>query len=215
MNSALLDKVRNSYKFRKLSAAVNHSFWAAAAPIRRFNLPAEIARRAEVNIHFGCGTIADERFINIDARAMRHVHFVTRSPMLSPFASNSADLVYACHVFEHLSFHQQKKVLTRWFEILKPGGRIMLSVPDFDKLVDKFIANDRNPRTIQEPLMGGQDYPGNFHFAIFTAGHLQSLLKACGFVDIAPWHPRDERSWPQDWSWSDWVSLNLSARKPK
>lgn len=214
MNAALLDKVRSSYKFRKLTAAANHGLWAAVAPVRRLNLSAEIARRAMVNIHFGCGTIADERFINIDARAMRHVHLVTRSPLLSPFARNSADLIYACHVFEHLSFHDQRKVLSRWLEILKPGGRIMLSVPDFDKLVDKFIANNRDPSSIQAPLMGGQDYPGNFHFAIFTAPHLTSLLKDSGFVSIASWHPRDEVSWPKDHSWSDWVSLNLSAKKP-
>jgi predicted SAM-dependent methyltransferase len=178
-------------------------------------LPLEISRRPEVNIHFGCGTIIDSRFINVDARPMAHVHLTTKSPMLEPFPAASAHSIYGCHVLEHLSFHSQKQVLRRWLDILKPGGRLMLSVPDFDKLVDRFMVNGRDPLAIQAALMGGQDYPGNFHCAIFTRTHLADLLHECGFVEIGAWHPRDERAWPKDHSWTDSVSLNLTARRPQ
>jgi predicted SAM-dependent methyltransferase len=177
-------------------------------------LPLELARRREVHLHFGCGTIKDPRFVNIDARPMSHVHLVTKSPLLKPFADGSSDSIYSCHVLEHFSFLAQKRVLRRWLEVLKPGGRLRLSVPDFDKLVDTFLKSDRNPLAIQMPLMGGQEYPGNFHCAIFTRRHLESLLLECGFEAVTGWHPREEVDWPRDWSWSDEVSLNLEARRP-
>lgn len=214
MGLPLADKVRNSYRVQQLLAGACNVVLTIRAFARRFSLRSEIARRSRVNIHFGCGEVADDRFLNVDARPMPHVHHVTRSPMLRPFPMNSADTIYACHVFEHLGVMVQQEVLRRWLDILKPGGRLMLSVPDFDKLVDRYLAEGRNPLSIQPALMGGQDYPGNFHFAIFTAAHLERLLEECGFVEVTSWHPRDEQSWPRDWSWADWVSLNISARKP-
>lgn len=214
MKIPLNKKIRQSYKVRQVGRAASHVLWSSLAPLRRLLLPSEIAGRAEVHIHFGCGDIADERFINVDARPLPHVHLVTKSPMLHAFSDNSANSIYGCHVFEHLPFHTQKKVLLRWINILKPGGRLRLSVPDFDKLVDKFLLTGRDPLSIQAPLMGGQDYPGNFHYAIFTGKHLGSLLHESGFVNVTAWHPRDEPSWPNDHSWTDSVSLNLIAQKP-
>ena len=210
----LVDRLRDSYKLRELGSAGMNVLRAVRAQARRLRLRSQIAQRPVVNIHFGCGEIADARFINIDARPLPHVHLVTTSPLLRPIPDGCADIFYACHVFEHISFLAQHGVLKRWFELLKPGGRLMLSVPDFDKLVDTFIASSRAPTSIQQALMGGQDYSGNFHYAIFTRPHLKSLLQAAGFVQIDSWHPREEHSWPQDWSWADDVSLNMSARRP-
>ena len=188
-------------------------FWVAAAPMRKLLLPSVLRRRSEIHLHFGCGSIADPRFVNIDARAMPHVHLVTQSPMLEFFEPETADSIYACHVFEHLTFRDQNAVLGRWFQLLKPGGLLRLSVPDFDKLLDIYAASGRDATTIQPMLMGGQDYPGNFHCAIFTERHLSNLLKEAGFVEIATWDPRDLPNWPRDYSWWGEVSLNLTAVK--
>ena len=211
---SISDAFRQSYKVRRVQLTASHLFWSILAPIRRLMLPLELARRPEVNIHFGCGSIVDSRFINVDARPMPHVHLVTRSPMLGQFPACSAHSIYGCHVLEHLSFHAQNQVLRRWLQILRPGGRLVLSVPDFDKLVDKFVQHDRDPLVIQAALMGGQDYQGNFHCAVFTRRHLTNLLLEHGFADVANWHPSQECDWPKDHSWNDSVSLNLTARRP-
>lgn len=215
MENSLLQRVRQSHKIRQVRAAAYSTLWSTLAPLRWLSLPMLISRRSEVNIHFGCGNIDDDRFINIDARPMSHVHLVTRSPMLERLSRNSVNSIYGCHVFEHFPFHTQKTILKRWFDVLKPGGRLRLSVPDFDKLVDKFLQSERDPLSIQATLMGGQDYTGNFHCAIFTKRHLESLLQDCGFVNVKAWHPRDESSWPKDHSWTDSVSLNLTGEKPR
>lgn len=130
------------------------------------------------------------------------------------YHKSSADSIYGCHVFEHLPFHTQRIVLNRWFSILKPGGHLRLSVPDFDKLIEKYLMCNRDPLSIQAALMGGQNYSGNFHTAIFTYAHLKNLLQDCGFIEVNDWHPRNEQNWPHDHSWTDTVSLNIIAKKP-
>lgn len=210
-----LARIRNSYKVQRATAALKGWGWLAVAPARRLILSDVLRRReGELHIHFGCGPIDDPRFVNVDARAMRHVHVVSRSPMLQMFASGSADGLYACHVFEHIPYGRQREVLRRWLQLLKPGGRLRLSVPDFDKLLASYAAHGNDVKSIQPALMGGQEYAGNFHYAVFTARHLTELLLGAGFEDICSWHPSEERDWPRDWSWADDVSLNLTAVRP-
>ena len=211
---SVVDWFNNSYKVRHTRAALDEAWWFVRGSLRRLSLPALVRGRSDVQIHFGCGAIADPRFINVDARPMPHVHLVTKSPLLQPFGVSTANSLYACHVFEHLTFLRQEAILKRWFQILKPGGTLRLSVPDFDKIVDIYQRSGNEVRSVQAELMGGQDYPGNFHCAIFTADHLRQLLERSGFVEIEHWHPRELDAWPKDHSWSDHVSLNLKARKP-
>ena len=55
-----------------------------------------------LRIHLGCGPIDDPRFLNVDARAFPHVHYVTKSPLMPALPSGRADMIYACHMFEHV-----------------------------------------------------------------------------------------------------------------
>jgi|SRR5665213_4507479 len=213
----LMQRVQNSYKLKLMKLCLRGSFQAITMPFRRLNrrlkLPSELAKRKDLNIHFGCGEINDPRFINIDARPFPHVHLIDSSPMLRTFRDNRVDSIYACHVLEHFSRTLKPDILRRWFQILKPGGRLLLSVPDFDKLV-KIFQYEWNVESIEAELMGGQDYTGNFHYSIFNRRHLTDLLARAGFIHIAEWNPSTELRWPRDHSWDNRISLNLSGRKP-
>ncbi|HKX09184.1 MAG TPA: hypothetical protein VJN67_13380 [Stellaceae bacterium] len=181
-------------------------------PERVSQLDAKL-RRAELHVHFGCGAVNDDRFLNVDARAFPHVDLVTASPMMPDLPPGRAASLYACHAFEHIPHPQQIPVLRRWHELLCVGGRVMLSVPDFEKILRMYEASGRRVLMIQGYLMGAQDYPENFHCGIFTHRYLSAILDLSGFVEIAEWHPRDELDWPRDLSWDDNLSLNLCARK--
>jgi len=183
------------------------------SPLLRLTLQRKIRGRWPLWVHFGCGEVADARFLNVDARFFRHVDYVTTSPGMPAIPIGSADLIYACHVFEHVSYLKQGKTLARWNAILKTGGKLMLSVPDFEKLVELYQSGQRDLVGVQPPLMGGQEYPGNFHFAIFTKDHLSKLLIAAGFNNVQTWRSGEQDNWPRDWSWDETVSLNLLATK--
>jgi len=175
-----------------------------------------IAGRSPVNVHFGCGPHDDPRFVNVDKRALPHVHIVSGSFRLDRFFDRgSIDMIYASHVVEHFSFGKTHELLDHWRSMLKPGGIVRLSVPDFDKLVATYEATGRSVEAIQGYLLGGQDYPGNFHYAIFTRESLGLQLTKAGFMDIRAWSPEAiSPRWPEDQSRDAAISLNLEARRP-
>jgi len=87
-------------------------------------------------------------------------------------------------------------------------------MPDFDKLVGLYQQKGVAFRRIENVLMGAQDYPENFHQALFTADHLSELLSKAGFTNIRHWRAKDLDNWPRDYSWAEHLSLNLAAQKP-
>lgn len=155
----------------------------------------------KVRIHLGCGQINSPKFINIDVQAYKHIHYLSRVEKLPFLKSEMADLIYVSHCLEHISHLELKKTLSEWHRILKPGGILRLSVPDFDVLLNKYIEQGRDISSVIDPLMGGQNYKYNFHYSVFNFNYLESLLIDVGFAEVRPWvYGYDEFSSLPDWS---------------
>lgn len=194
------------------------------SPLRyRFSRP-ELPVRADgrVFLHLGCGRVNHPAFVNIDAVPLPHIHFVRSITDLSIFAAESVDLIYASHCLEHIQHGKLAAVLGEWRRVLKPGGILRLSVPDFDLIVAAYEATGRDADWIMEPLMGGQDYEHNFHFAVFNKPNLTRRLMIAGFRDVREWKPgTNDLTTFDDWSARKMevkgqpfdVSLNLEAVK--
>lgn len=175
-----------------------------------------------LNIHLGCGPINHPAFVNVDGFPFPHVHYVHRIDKLPMFNSNTADLVYASHCLEHFPYRSIKDVLLEWNRILKVGGVLRLSVPDFDKLILIAQNNNNDPDVIIEQLMGGQNNKFNYHLAVFNRVNLEKVLFESGFSEPEEWLPGSEELTSFD-DFSGYqknvnnkyyeVSLNLQARK--
>ena len=176
----------------------------------------------KVLIHLGCGDIASPEFINVDCRPASHVHYVRDVCDLSIFSDNYADLVYASHVLEHIRRAAMRRTLWEWRRIIKPGGLLRLSVPDFDALVTIYQTCGNDIDSIADPLMGGQDYDQNVHYSVFNSEYLTRLLKEARFQNVREWDPQrvDYHDF-EDWASKTIerggkqyrVSLNLEAVK--
>jgi predicted SAM-dependent methyltransferase len=146
--------------------------------------------QGKVLIHIGCGKINSPEFINIDALPLPHIHIVTDDiTSLGDFGDESVDLVYMCHILEHIKRDGLLKVLTEIKRVLKKGGVLRLSVPDFDRLIEVYNASGKNTDSIHLQLMGGQDHAYNFHYSVFNRTGLSNLLEKAGFRDVIPWDP--------------------------
>lgn len=177
----------------------------------------------ELRLHLGCGKIDHPGFVNVDAIPRRHVHFVQPVDELGRFADGTVDLIYACHVLEHFSHLRVPVVLREWFRVLKPGGRLCLSVPDFDLVLDIYDGTGRRIPVILNALMGGQEYAYNYHRVAFNKEYLTNLLLAAGFRQVREWAPDDGGVGHDvnDWSRRPFVvngraypvSLNLEAER--
>jgi hypothetical protein len=106
--------------------------------------------------------------------------------------------------------------------VLKPGGILRIAVPDFDLIVRLYSASGRDLKVVAPALMGGQDYPYNFHYSVFNATFLTDLLQRGGFKVVRPWDPasasyhgfKDWSSGVVPWSGGEYpISLNLEGVK--
>ena len=161
----------------------------------------------EIFIHLGCGDIDVPGFINVDACPAPHVHYVRDVCDLSVFPDNYADLVYACHLLEHIKPEKLTKVLWEWKRILKAGGVLRISVPDFNKLLVIYEAYDMDIESIKGPLLGRWD-GYNSHCMIFNYKSLNKAMSDVGFVDIHEWDPEkvDHHDF-EDWA-SRYIKMN-------
>ena len=176
----------------------------------------------KVLLHIGCGDLIDKRYINIDIRPGWHIDYVAQvEGMKNIFSKDYADLIYGCMVLEHISHQKTLEILEDLRKILKPGGSLRLSVPDFDTIV-KMYEVEKSVKDIMSPLMGGQGYQGNFHFSIFNEKYLTDLLLKAGFSEVKKWNPENAEYYNfDDWAnrkidmyGKDWeISLNLEAIK--
>jgi predicted SAM-dependent methyltransferase len=176
-------------------------------------------------LHIGCGDVNAPGFINLDARALAHVHIVHADLSHLPMIPAEAfELVYLSHVLEHVERRRVTDALRELRRILEPGGLLRISVPDFDKLLDLYLAGGRAIGVIEGALMGGQDRPDNYHHAVFNAAHLRAKLCEAGFSDIREWDPDNCAHHDFD----DWasrplqfdgrrfpISLNMEAVRPR
>lgn len=168
------------------------------------------ARHADgepMRLHVGCGDVNAQGFINVDARPKPHVHIVTtdlfRLDMVPP---DTVDLVYMSHVLEHVGHREVVATLKEMRRILRAGGVLRVSVPDFDRIVDIYRATAGEIAAIEQPLMGGQDYPFNFHYSVFNERHLRSKMLKSGFRSTRAWDPlRCEHH-----DFEDWASMNIN-----
>lgn len=164
-------------------------------PLRRARWQRDLARWPATAdgrrlLHIGCGEVVGKDFINLDARPFPHVHIVSRNLFrLQRIPDRSLDMVYMCHVLEHVPRSQIIPTLREMARVLKPGGILRLSVPDFDLLLALYEASGQDLRAIAPALMGGQDYPFNFHYAVFNRAALAEALAASGLSDIHEWFP--------------------------
>jgi predicted SAM-dependent methyltransferase len=148
----------------------------------------------EVFLHIGCGKVNSPEFINVDALPYPHVHIVTdRITELAQFADGTVDLVYMCHILEHIRTPRVLEVLNEMRRMLKVGGVLRLSVPDFDRLIDVYREAGGDLDAIRMQLMGGQESDYNTHYGVFNHRSLSNLLHEAGFRTVQTWDPSDCR----------------------
>ncbi len=142
------------------------------------------------HLHLGCGTRRLLGYIHVDSRSEVKPDVVADVTDLHHFSDDYADLIYACHVLEHVSKPDVGRTLTEWHRVLKPGGVLRLSVPDFDVMARLYLEEGVHLIRLLGLLYGGQDYQGNAHHSTYNYETLAHRLAIVGFHSVRRWRPK-------------------------
>ena len=153
-----------------------------------------------MKVHLACGKHILDGWVNVDA--VKHPK-APRDPDIFadvsdlPIDDGVADEVLSVHILEHFYEWEVTGVLAEWRRILKPGGRLVLEMPDVVKAC-RNILEGRDDMWGMWPLYGDNTLkdPLMCHKWGWTFKTLRPVLESCGFTGIVEkpteWHGRKQ-----------------------
>lgn len=128
----------------------------------------------------------------LDANPGDHVNHVGDAADLSRFPEGAFSEIYASHVLEHFDFKGDlEMVLKEWHRVLQPGGKLMVSVPDLERLCHLYLtpglATDMRQK-IMMMMFGAHADNYDYHMVGLDDHSLAALLRQAGFTAIRRVH---------------------------
>ena len=182
-----------------------------------------------MKIHLGCWHRYIPEFVHVDLCDMEHIDYKRNIRDLKCFDDNVADLIYSSHSFEYFDRFEAVDVIAEWRRVLKQGGTLRLSVPDFQALI-KVYQKTNDLYKVVGPLYGRMEIDSSdgektlYHKTVWDEKTLTDFLENNGFEKIRLWNWREtEHADIDDHSQAYFphmdkengiqVSLNLEATK--
>jgi len=141
----------------------------------------------KLKVHLGCGKRYLPGYIHVDLD--KHPHDIRSLEM---FEDNSVDEIYTCGTFEYFDrIDEVSKVLNEWKRVLKLGGILRISVPDFEGVVqvyDKY--REIEGIGILGPIFGRIEINSEkgkkvlFQKTIYDFENLKKVLEKAGFINV-------------------------------
>jgi predicted SAM-dependent methyltransferase len=155
-------------------------------------------RPVGINLNLGCGNKFINGFVNVDTvkpdgeLPPDHQFVEDDIRSLDSFENGVASNIVAFHVLEHIPVYDIEPTLIRWYEVLGPGGRVVVELPCIVKscvnLLQMLTSKDTG-LLYQNGLLGiyGTPDPKNpwmEHKWGWTFETLSQQFRNAGFVNI-------------------------------
>lgn len=101
---------------------------------REQQIKAYLKKHTIRGLHLGCGSNLLHDWLNADLYPTKGAIFLDAT-QLFPFPDNCFDFIFSEHMFEHLSYESGQKMLKECHRVLKKGGTLRLTMPDFEFLM--------------------------------------------------------------------------------
>lgn len=150
-----------------------------------------------LKVNFGCGARQIKGFLNVDAQDLPGVDRIDDIFNPKTFQENSIDILLAIHCLEHSCRKDISNILAKWYSLLKDGGKIYISVPDFREVCKRYIYKE-DMEELRGFLCGGQRNEWDFHYNVFDDKSLTEKMELVGFKDVKRYNWKNT-----EWSYVD------------
>jgi len=156
----------------------------------------EAAASDDLYLNLGCGRRVLAGFVNVDKYSDGAE--ILKADMYSlPFKDDEVSGIFSAHSLEHLPIRRAYLALRDWHRVLKPGGTIVLSMPDLDMIMTTLLRPDlprdarrwflftlfgyqadmEAPKSVEDPPVD----PGQFHTSGYSKRTLVEEMEALGY----------------------------------
>ena len=145
-----------------------------------------------IKLNLGSGGVDYPGYLSVDLYDKR-AHIIMDIEKNMDFEDNSVTEILASHIFEHFSPYKIESILKEWFRILKPGGKLIMEMPNIEELCRNFITADYQKRFgILNAIYGSVNTTDVGERSDITSPHLfgwwpeaiWQYLRLTGFDDI-------------------------------
>jgi len=144
-------------------------------------------------LHWGCGLITPFGWVNSDIQALPGVDVVADIRAGLPLATDSFDYIVSIHTLPEIPYCDLDRALFELHRLLRPGGALRLGLPDLNKAIQAYLANDIDYFMISDDVvrsLAGKMIVQLTWFgrsrSMFTIDFAAELLARCGFTAIRP-----------------------------
>jgi len=135
-----------------------------------------------VQLNLGCGSSKITGAINVDLEEICKPDVIANFIHSIPFGEEKIDKVFLFHTIEHIPEKSHHTIFSEIWRVLKIGGELLVSYPEFVKVAQNFIDNYRGMRGFwKNTIYGRQLYPSDFHVALMYTPEFIEYLKQEGF----------------------------------
>lgn len=135
----MADSLRKVHAVISRSPLLDHAARSGWGVLQKSIAPSKRQRYLQstdcVRLMLGAGPCARPGWLATDITPSRRDVMYVDARARFPFADNSVDLIHSEHLIEHITFDDGRRMLSECIRILRPGGRLRLSTPDYDRVL--------------------------------------------------------------------------------
>lgn len=139
-----------------------------------------------IRLNLGSGPFPLKDYTNVDLYRSADVQM--NAITLPGYEINSVDEIRASHLLEHFGKGPGIHAVRRWYQVLKPGGKITIIVPDVVQSIRWWLeAYDRGEHVWNfrsQCIWGDQAHDGEYHRWGYDDKRLYALLVETGFKEV-------------------------------
>jgi predicted SAM-dependent methyltransferase len=144
-----------------------------------------------LKLHLGCGGKYLKGYVNIDYPSEKHtiqkalVVDINADITLLHYPQNSVDEIRLHHVFEHFARPVACALLAGWYTWLRPGGTLIIEVPDFSRMAWTMLSpfsSFKRKAEAERHIFGSQEAEWGIHYEGYTPETLTFFLERYGYT---------------------------------